>query len=221
MTKQLKLVSSWSWPLSVTPTSPPNSVIGRRESSRASANQIRAFVDFYGINMRDFQPSSIEDYKTFDDFFVRQHALGSRPIYEADDACKAVVVADSRVVVYPTMHETKKLWIKGNHFSIEELVLDKERAKPWNNCSIASFRLSPQDYHRYHSPVSGMVKWFKTIGGDYYQVDPICLSSHVDILTNNARCCISIDTEEFGPVLFVAIGATDVGTVEYVYPRRM
>jgi phosphatidylserine decarboxylase len=39
------------------------------------------------------------------------------------------------------------------------------------------------------------------------------LRSDVDILTRNARDYVVIDTEEFGEVLFVAIGATDVGTV--------
>jgi phosphatidylserine decarboxylase len=38
----------------------------------------------------------------------------------------------------------------------------------------------------------------------------------VDILTRNARCCIGIETDEFGMVLFVAIGATNVGSVAYV-----
>jgi phosphatidylserine decarboxylase len=58
------------------------------------------------------------------------------------------------------------------------------------------------------------VEWYKQIPGEYYQVDPICLQSDVDILTENARCAICIHTKEFGRVLFVAIGATDVGTVE-------
>ena len=84
----------------------------------------------------------------------------------------------------------------------------------WTDGAIASFRLSPQDYHRYHSPVTGKVSWFQQISGDYYQVDPICLSSQVDVLTRNARCCMGIETREFGMVLFVAIGATNVGTVE-------
>lgn len=79
---------------------------------------------------------------------------------------------------------------------------------------MASFRLSPQDYHRYHSPVEGKVKWYKQIPGDYFQVDPVALQSSVNILTENARCCVCIETEDFGLVLFVAIGATDVGTVE-------
>lgn len=191
--------------------------IGKKEASKESTKDIQAFVDFYHIDMDQFVPSKIQDYETFDDFFVRRHAPGSRPIYSPNNDSKAVVVADSRVVVFPTLSETRKLWIKGHHFTMEELVLDNERAKRWKDGAIASFRLSPQDYHRYHSPVSGTVTWFKAIGGEYYQVDPVCLSSDVDILTRNARCCIGIETKEFGTVLFVAIGATNVGTVEYVF----
>ena len=41
---------------------------------------------------------------------------------------------------------------------------------PWANGAVASFRLSPQDYHRYHSPVRGVVKWWKQMDGDYYLV---------------------------------------------------
>jgi len=190
--------------------------IGQREASKASSYQIKTFVDFYQINMEEFQPSELNEYATFEDFFVRQHAVGSRPIFAESDPTKAVVVADSRVVVYPSVSQAQALWIKGKNFTIENLILDPQRARVWADGGVASFRLSPQDYHRYHSPVAGKVSWFKQISGDYYQVDPICLSSNVDILTRNARCCIGIETKEFGMVLFVAIGATNVGTVEYV-----
>jgi phosphatidylserine decarboxylase len=190
--------------------------IGQREASKASSYQIKTFVDFYQINMEEFQPSELNEYATFEDFFVRQHAIGSRPVFAESDPTKAVVVADSRVVVYPSVSQAQALWIKGKNFTIENLILDPQRAKDWAGGGVASFRLSPQDYHRYHSPVAGKVSWFKQISGDYYQVDPICLSSNVDILTRNARCCIGLETKEFGMVLFVAIGATNVGTVEYV-----
>jgi phosphatidylserine decarboxylase len=62
--------------------------------------------------------------------------------------------------------------------------------------------------------VNGTVKWWKQIQGDYYGVDPIAIRSDIDILTNNARCAVCIETEEFGKVLFVAIGASEVGTVK-------
>lgn len=56
--------------------------------------------------------------------------------------------------------------------------------------------------------------------GEYYGVDPIAIRSDIDILTNNARCAVCIESEEFGQVLFVAIGASEVGTVLYVAPTN-
>lgn len=187
------------------------------EGQPQSHSEIKSFIEFYKIDMSQFEPSDPEAYTTFEDFFIRKHAPGARPIYDADDPTKAVIVSDSRVVVYPTVEATRRLWIKGNEFTIANLIRDADRAKRWEDGAVASFRLSPQDYHRYHSPVEGTVKWFKAISGDYYQVDPVALQSSVNILTENARCCVCIESKEFGDVLFVAIGATDVGTVEYVF----
>ncbi|ETI29239.1 phosphatidylserine decarboxylase [Cladophialophora carrionii CBS 160.54] len=187
---------------------------GKKEGTLASASQIQSFVDFYHINMDDFSPSDIHAYRTFEDFFVRQHKPGARPIFEEDDPSRAVVVADCRLVVYPTVAESKRLWIKGRNFTIGNLIEDDATARTWHNGAIASFRLSPQDYHRYHSPVEGVVEWYKQIPGEYYQVDPLCVRSDIDILTLNARCAVCINSPLFGRVLFVAIGATNVGTVE-------
>lgn len=186
---------------------------GEEEGTPASHSQIKTFVDTYGINMDDFEPSDIEKYKTFEDFFVRAHRPGARPIHDPDDPASAVVVADSRVVTYDSVTETKKLWIKGTDFTITNLVMDTQLGAHFADAAVASFRLSPQDYHRYHSPVTGTVKAFRSVPGDYYQVDPIALQSAVNILTSNARSYLVIETEHFGDVLFVAIGATNVGTV--------
>ncbi|KAH8747730.1 phosphatidylserine decarboxylase [Diaporthe sp. PMI_573] len=191
---------------------------GRVEATSASREKIRSFIDTYNINMADFTPSDPSKYANFEEFFVRHHAQGSRPIHEPEDKSLAVVVADSRVVVYDTVSETKKLWIKGSNFDLTNLVMDKVIGSHFGNGAIASFRLSPQDYHRYHSPVTGTVKLFRAMPGDYYQVDPVALHSTVDILTRNTREYVVIETEEFGDVLFVAIGATDVGTVS-IYDR--
>jgi phosphatidylserine decarboxylase precursor len=116
-------------------------------------------------------------------------------------------------VAYESVEESKKLWIKGRDFSLTNLVMDTELAKEFADGPVASFRLSPQDYHRYHSPVTGKIKLFRSVPGTYYQVDPVALQSDVDVLTKNKRQFVVIETEEFGDVLFVAIGATDVGSV--------
>ncbi|KAL2851070.1 phosphatidylserine decarboxylase-domain-containing protein [Aspergillus pseudoustus] len=187
---------------------------GKKEATPASRNRIKQFVETYHINMNDFEPSDVDAYGTFEDFFVRHHKPGTRPIHDPDDGTSAVVVADSRVVVYEEVAESKKIWIKGEDFSITNLVMDKKLGPQFGNGPVASFRLSPQDYHRYHSPVSGTIKVFRSMPGDYYEVDPLAIRSGVDILTRNARDYVVIDTEEFGEVLFVAIGASQVGTVE-------
>ncbi|GES58086.1 phosphatidylserine decarboxylase [Aspergillus terreus] len=187
---------------------------GEREATPGSRRRIKEFVDFYHIDMHQFEPSSLEDYPTFEDFFTRAHRPGSRPIYEQHDPSAAVVVADSRVVTYETVAQSKKLWIKGDEFTITNLVADKQLGPRFDDGAVASFRLSPQDYHRYHSPVSGRIKLFRSMPGDYYEVDPFALRSKLDILTRNARDYVVIESEEFGDVLFVAIGASQVGSVK-------
>ena len=91
---------------------------------------------------------------------------------------------------------------------------DTDLGARFEEAAVASFRLSPQDYHRYHSPVGGGMKNYRSIPGDYYQVDPIAIQSKVDIFTRNRRVFLVIETEEFGDVLFVAIRATNVGSVQ-------
>lgn len=187
---------------------------GKKEATPGSAKRIREFISSYHINMDDFEPSDPSAYETFEDFFIRHHKPGSRPIHEQNDPKSAVVVADSRLVVYGEVAESRKIWIKGVDFSITNLVMDRHLGPQFKDGSVASFRLSPQDYHRYHSPVTGKIKAYRSMPGDYYEVDPLALRSGVDILTRNARDYVVIETEEFGDVLFVAIGASQVGTVE-------
>ncbi|OCL05547.1 putative phosphatidylserine decarboxylase [Glonium stellatum] len=187
---------------------------GIEEGKSISHHRIKPFIDFYHINMKDFSPSDPDAYAKFEDFFVRAHADSSRPIHAPSDPSSAVVVADSRVVVHETVSFAQRIWIKGRDFTMAEFLQDNIAVERFADGAIASFRLSPQDYHRYHSPVSGTIKEFRSLPGDFYNVDPIALTSRVDILTRNARCWIRIRTEQFGDVVFVAIGATDVGTVK-------
>ncbi|KAL7940196.1 hypothetical protein V8C42DRAFT_338291 [Trichoderma barbatum] len=48
---------------------------GTLQRTRASRRRIRTFVDAYGINMEDFEPSEIDHYGTFEDFFTRAYKV--------------------------------------------------------------------------------------------------------------------------------------------------
>jgi phosphatidylserine decarboxylase precursor len=141
---------------------------GKQEGTLVLKKEIRQFVETYNININEFKPLDIDEYKTFKDFFTRAHRPGSRPIHQPEDASITVVVANSRVVTYKSVAETKSLWIKGNGFSIANLIMDTQIGLRFDSGAVASFCLSPQDYHWYYSPVLGKVKLFRSIPGDYY-----------------------------------------------------
>lgn len=103
-------------------------------------------MDFYKIDMSQFDPSDIDAYPTFEQFFVRKHKEGTRPLAEEGDNSVAVMAADSRVVVYNSVHEATRIWIKGKNFTLGNLVRDEKLGSKFADGSIASFRLSPQDY---------------------------------------------------------------------------
>ncbi|KAI0058418.1 hypothetical protein BV25DRAFT_1891260 [Artomyces pyxidatus] len=174
--------------------------------------QIPGFVKFFKVKMEDFEPSDLDKFHNFDEFFVRRLRPGARPIAEAEDDTLAVIPSDCRAVFFETVAETKKLWIKAREFTIAQLIEDEKAALTWAEGRVGSFRLSLQDYHHYHSPVSGKVAWWKSIPGETYGVDPLAINSDVDVLGRNERTAVCIDSAEFGKVLFVAIGAQDVGS---------
>mmetsp|Transcript_17002 Transcript_17002/g.23479 ORF Transcript_17002/g.23479 Transcript_17002/m.23479 type:complete len:128 (+) Transcript_17002:479-862(+) len=43
---------------------------------------------------------------------------------------------------------------------------------------------------------------------------PAAVCNNVDVLTDNKRTCIEIKTKDFGTVIYVLIGATDVASIQ-------
>ncbi len=193
-------------------------VSGKYENSPGSKKDIAGFIRQYGIDMSEFEPSDPDNYQCFNDFFTRAHKPGSRPLAEPGNDSVTVSAADSRLVVFDTVKLTKTFWIKGRNFSVTTLMggdeTAEERAQRWNGGSVTVYRLSPQDYHRYHSPVAGRVTWIRHIPGNYYGVDPVAVRSGISVLDTNARTIVVISTHDYGDVLFVAIGAEEVGSVK-------
>ncbi|EMS54215.1 C2 domain-containing protein C31G5.15 [Triticum urartu] len=106
---------------------------------------------------------------------------------------------------------------KGRKFSIEGLLGADAHHNAFKNGSLVIFRLAPQDYHRFHVPVSGTVEKFVDIPGCLYTVNPIAVNSkYCNVFTENKRVISIISTSEFGKVAFVAIGATMVGSITFV-----
>jgi phosphatidylserine decarboxylase len=91
---------------------------------------------------------------------------------------------------------------------------DVDAARFVGGC-MAIFRLAPQDYHRFHFPVAGRVQSITAVPGRLYTVNPIAINSKINVLAENKRAVVIIDTEALGRVAFVAIGATVVGSIVF------
>jgi len=188
----------------------------------ASAGKIPSFVDFYNIKMEDFVQENPSSYKTFNDFFIREVKPEKRPVAEVDNDAVIVSAADCRMTVFDSVEDAHKLFIKGKTFNLHHLIEKNAREedsekiadiKSWisENLSMTNFRLSPMDYHRFHSPVSGTVISIHHIEGQYFTTEPKALESDIDVLGENARVVVVIQTENHGKVLFIPISAEAVG----------
>ncbi|KAL3676101.1 hypothetical protein R1sor_026049 [Riccia sorocarpa] len=190
---------------------------GERMAKPESANDIPRFIEFFQdrIKVEEFK-YPVEYYKTFNDFFVRELKPGCRPIAHEDNDAVAVSGADCRLIAFNSADDATRFWIKGRKFSIKGLLGSDEIAKDFEGGTLVIFRLAPQDYHRFHVPVSGKIESILNIPGHLYTVNPIAVNSkYCNVFTENKRAVTVISTREFGKVAFVAIGATMVGSITF------
>jgi phosphatidylserine decarboxylase len=117
-------------------------------------------------------------------------------------------------VVFNTIDEAQKIWVKGRDYTLEKLFGDAYplEAKRFKGGSMGIFRLAPQDYHRFHIPVDGVLGSPKLIEGEYYTVNPMAIRSALDVYGDNVRVLVPIDSPTHGRVMYCCIGAMMVGS---------
>ncbi|PWA78662.1 phosphatidylserine decarboxylase 3 [Artemisia annua] len=190
---------------------------GKKMSSVESAEDIPAFLKFFKdqINLAEVK-YPLDHFKTFNEFFIRELKPGARPIACAGRDEVAVCAADCRLMAFRTAEESLRFWIKGKKFSIQGLLGNIPCSNAFIDGTLVIFRLAPQDYHRFHFPVSGTIEEIVDIPGSLYTVNPIAVNSkYCNVFTENKRAVSIISTADFGKVALVAIGATMVGSITF------
>jgi len=148
-------------------------------------------------------------------FFARKLKPGARPVDTPTDNTRACSPADARMMVFQDVNVDTGKWIKGAKFTVENLLAAEGRqyVPKLQGGSMVIARLAPQDYHRWHLPVGGKMGKPIPIAGHLYTVNPIAINHAVNVYTENKRVLIPIESEEFGFVLLVAVGAIMVGSI--------
>lgn len=186
---------------------------GRKYDDPASAAEIEGFIAFHQLDMSEVL-LPVSEFKSFNEFFYRALKPTARPCSAPDDPRVIVSPADCRSVVFNTLDAAQAIWVKGREFTLQRLMGDAypEDAKRYVGGSLGIFRLAPQDYHRFHIPVDGVMGEPKLIDGEYYTVNPMAIRSSLDVYGENIRVMVPIDSVTHGRVMVVCVGAMMVGS---------
>ncbi|GAP85778.1 putative phosphatidylserine decarboxylase [Rosellinia necatrix] len=186
---------------------------GKKYDDPASKSQIEPFIAFHQLDMSEVL-LPVEEFRNFNEFFYRALKPDARPCSAVDNPHIIVSPADCRSVVFNSIDSATNIWIKGREFSVKRLLGDAypEDASRYVNGSLGIFRLAPQDYHRFHIPVDGILRKPKLIEGEYYTVNPMAIRSALDVYGENVRVICPIDSEQHGRVMVICVGAMMVGS---------
>ncbi|KAK4191559.1 phosphatidylserine decarboxylase-domain-containing protein [Podospora australis] len=187
---------------------------GKKYDDPASKAEIPKFIAFHGLDLSEVL-LPLDQFKNFNEFFYRALKPDARPVSAPGNPRIIVSPADCRSVVFNRIETATKVWIKGREFSVKRLLADAypdDYPRYEMGGALGIFRLAPQDYHRFHIPVDGIMGEPKTIAGEYYTVNPMAIRSALDVYGENVRVIVPIDSPEFGRVMVICVGAMMVGS---------
>jgi phosphatidylserine decarboxylase len=170
------------------------------KNSRAKSKaKIAPFVKEHNI-----QAENLDQYKSFADFFSRRE---KRSFVKDKDAL--ISPADSKLLCYK-IDDSELISIKNTVYSIEDLTGEDISDYAGGTCLV--FRLAMDDYHRYCFVDSGKVTKTAHIKGRLHTVSSI--SDQYKVFAQNDRIVNILETENFGPMIQVEIGALLVGRIK-------
>ena len=191
-----------------------SSLYGRIMDKKKSCEKIQTFVKNNNINMEE-SVKNIEDFQSFNDFFVRKLREGARIVSETKDDLSSP--ADGKILAYENIEKKDQFFLKGSKFSLGGFLRDDKLAQKFRGGTFIIVRLAPSDYHRFHFPASGNISDSKKIEGYYYSVSTHAIKKNFMIFCENKREYSILDTKEFGQILLSEIGATMVGGIKQTY----
>lgn len=183
-------------------------------NTRFSKSNIQPFAEKYAIDLNQFEKQP-QEYKHFNDFFYRKFKPDFRPICKSSDTL--CFPCDGRHLGFQKLSDAQKFFIKGNAFNLRQLLKDEALAEHFRNGTCVISRLAPVDYHRFHFPCDGIPNAARLINGFLYSVSPVALKGSWRIFGENKRWLTILQSERFGKIALIEVGACCVGSVRQTF----
>ena len=182
-----------------------------REWGEVTTFVIETFISIYHIDMKEAVKENPEDYKTFNEFFIRELKPGLRPLPRGLNAIAAPV--DGTIAEYGYITYGRLIAAKGQDYSLRTLLGgDEQVSAPFEDGNFETIYLAPSNYHRIHMPMAGTLRKIIYIPGKYYSVNPDYVERIEGLFAKNERAVAIFDTAA-GPMALVFVGATIVGSI--------
>lgn len=185
---------------------------GKIATSRASRHLIPTFVKSYNIRVEDAE-RELHEYESLNHFFTRRLKPGLRPIAQGEDLLISPV--DALITGMGSIHDGLILDVKGQKYTLDELLHRSPFQQKYRNGHYFVLYLSPTDYHRIHSPVTGKTIESEHVAGKVYPVNDFGLQHMPRVLSRNERLITYIQ-HHCGEVAVVKVGALNVSSIKYV-----
>lgn len=197
-------------------------IYGHFQDQASSHKKVKPFIRKFNIPINEYEKGSrpaenIEDsYATFNEFFIRKFKIGQRPFLNQPHQMPAF--AEARYVGFESVIADTIFPVKGKDLTAAGILANPEIAKIFENGPLMVARLCPVDYHRYHYPDSGKIIDHYMVDGKYDSVNPLALKLKSEILIDNQRQVSILQTENFGRIAYVEVGAICVGKIVQSHP---
>ena len=188
-------------------------IFGTVLDSRISRPLIPYFINKHQINMSEVEKRK---YQSFNDFFKRSLIPGSRTIDPSDDCL--ISPCDGALRVYELDGQCM-VSVKHSRYSMRALLKNARLADSYQGGLCLVFRLRPTDYHHYCYIDRGRIAGRRTISGVLHCVRPVALEKY-PVHVRNSREYTVIDSEHFGRIVQMEVGALLVGKISNDKSRR-
>ena len=180
---------------------------GRFLDSALSKRLIPGFIEKNGIDMSDYEDCT---YSCFNEFFYRQIKHDKRPV--SHDPEDFISPSDGLLSAY-RIGEGTVIPVKQSTYTISGLLGGDPVSDVYRDGICLVFRLCVDNYHRYCYIDDGEKGDNRFIPGVLHTVRPIALEAE-PVFIENCREFTVMDTENFGRVTQIEVGAMLVGKIK-------
>lgn len=169
-------------------------------------------------------------FQSWDGFFTRTFQGYARPVSaQGDDSVIVNACESAPLQVVQNVAADAEFWLKGQPYSLSNMLDFCDEASQFTNGTVYQAFLSALSFHRWNSPVSGIITKAWVVSGSYYLENyatgfadpsgpdtsaPNESQAFLTAVATRAILLIQADNPQIGLMAFIAVGMAEVSSCE-------